>query len=415
MDDHLTMFSRNVTKTRKEIISIEDMLNTYPWVREINLEKGHDFEDSTRNGKIIPSLKFATEKDAEEITKVFKEVYENTYPYKRMESVSDIQSMIRNPNYYWIIFTLKPDIIIGCVGIRLDFENKIGNIFGFALRKKFQQKTDISTAFIASMVAPMHKFKNQIFYWFAEVRSSFSSIQYIAKLIGLSPVGFLPNKDIFFNKPESEILFIMYNQKILSDLRSSQKPQLITPAIFCFFYAFQKFDLGLPVIKNDSILEAELDPNKLENNRKLISRRIERDKFGSELITISIKGSNSYFQFLHYKNIQIVEKVDYKVSTLEDLCVFLEEIKLIIREFKLLYFEVFLSAYDSTHQMVFYNAGFKPTGYIPAFKYNKDNNLYEDQVLFVYHEKELNKNTHLIRETEEFLKTIKYFKELRKK
>ena len=415
MDDHLTMFSNISSKSKTEIISIEDMLNTYPLLREINLESGHNFKDSTRNGKIIPSLRFATEKDAEEITRIFKEVYENTYPYEQMENVSEIQSMIRSPNYYWIIFTLKPDIIAGCIGIRLDFENKTGNFFGFAFRNKFQHIADISTASIACVVAPMYKFKNQIFLWYAEIRSSFSSIQYIAKLTGLSPVGFLPNKDIFFNQPESEILFITYNQKILNELRSSKKPQLISPAIFCYFNAFQKYNLGLPVIKNNNNLESELDQNKLENNRKLILRRIERDKFGNELITISIKGTNNFFQFLHYNNIHIVEKVDYKVSTLEDLCVFLEEIKLIIREFKLRYFEVFLSAYDSTHQMVFYNAGFKPTGYIPAFKYNKDNNLYEDQVLFVYHEKELNKNTHLIRETEEFLKTIKYFKEIVKK
>jgi hypothetical protein len=94
--------------------------------------------------------------------------------------------------------------------------------------------------------------------------------------------------------------------------------------------------------------------------------------------------------------------------------VLLEEMKSIINEFKLRYMEVFLSAYDSTHQTLFYNAGFKPMGYIPAFKYNKDTNSYEDQVLFVYHEKPLNKNTQLIRETEDFLKSIKYLKELRK-
>jgi len=415
MDDHLTMFSRNVTETREEIISIEDMLDMYPWVREINLEKGHNFEASTRRDKIIPSLKFATEEDAEEITRVFKEVYENTYPYKRMESISDIQSMIRSPNYYWIIFTIKPDIVIGCQGIHLDFENRIGNIFGFAFKKKYQQKAEISTASIASVVAPMHLFKDQIFIWFAEVRSSFSSVQYIAKLTGLTPVGFLPNKDIFFNQPESEILFVTYNKKILNDLRSYQKPQLITPAIYCYFYTFKKYDLGLPVIKNDNNLEAELDPIILENNRKLILRRIERDRLGNELITISLKGTNNYFQFLHYKNIQIVEKVEYKVATLEDLYVFLEEIKSIIIEFKLRYMEVYLSAYDSTHQMFFYNAGFKPTGYVPAFKYNKDNNLYEDQVLFVYNKNLLNKNTRLIRETEDFLKSIKYLKEIRKK
>ncbi|MHA1240572.1 MAG: hypothetical protein ACTSQU_07230 [Promethearchaeota archaeon] len=401
MDDHLTMFSNIISKSKTEIISIEDMLNTYPLLREINLESGHNFKDSTKNGKIIPSLKFATEKDAEEITRIFKEVYKNTYPYEQMENVSEIQSMIRSPNYYWIIFTLKPDIIAGCIGIRLDFENKIGNFFGFAFREEFQNTADITTASLACVVAPMQKFRNQIFIWFAEIRSSFSSIQYIAKLTGLSPVGFLPNKDIFFNQPESEVLFITYNQKILHELRSSQKPQLISQAIFCYFYAFQKYNLGLPEISNNYNLESELDQNKLENNRKLILRRIERDKFGNELITISIKGTNNF--------------VDYKVSALEDLFVFLEEIKSIIIEFKLRYFEVFLSAYDSTHQQFFYEAGFKPTGYIPAFKYNKELNLYEDQVLFVYHEEELNKNIHLIRETEEFLKTIKYFKEIRKK
>jgi len=415
MDDHLTLFSRNVTESRKDIITIEDMLDKYPWVREINLEKGHNFEAPTISGKIIPSLRFATEKDAEEITSVFKEVYENTYPYKRMESILDVRSMIRNPNYYWIIFTLKPDLVVGCQGIRLDFENRIGNIFGFAFKKKYQQKVEISTASIASVVAPMYLFKDQIFSWFAEVRSSFSSVQYIAKLTGLNPVGFLPNKDIFFNQPESEILFITYYKKILNDLRSSQKPQLITPAIFCYFYAFQKYDLGLPGINNHDNLEAKLDPIKLENNRKLILRRIERDRFGNELITISIKGTINHIQFLHYKNIQIIEKVDYEVSTLEDLYVFLEEIKSIIIEFKLRYMEVYLSAYDSTHQKIFYNAGFKPTGYVPAFKYNKDKNLYEDQVLFVYHENLLNQNTHLIRETEEFIKSIKYLKEIRKK
>ncbi|MBY9011202.1 MAG: hypothetical protein KGD70_02390 [Candidatus Lokiarchaeota archaeon] len=415
MDDHLIMFSRNVTKSKTEITSIEDMLNSYPLLKGIDLEKGHDFEDSTRNGKIIPSLKFATEKDAEEITNIFREVYENTYPYKLMENVSEILSMIKSPNYYWIIFRLKPDIIAGCIGIRLDFENKIGNFFGFAFRKKFQHIADISTASIACVVAPMYKFKNQIFIWFAEIRSSFSSIQYIAKLTGLSPVGLLPNKDIFFNKPESEILFIIYNQKILDDLWNSQKPQLISPAIFCYFHAFQKYNLGLPVIQNDNSLESEFNQNKIKLNRKIILRRIEKDKFGNELITISMKGTNNFFQFFHYPDIQIVEKVNYKVSTLEDLYVFLEEIKSIIREYKLRYFEVFLSAYDSTHQTLFYNAGFKPTGYIPAFRYNIDKNMYEDQVLFVYHEKKLNTNTQLIRETEEFLKTIKYFKEIGKK
>ena len=234
-------------------------------------------------------------------------------------------------------------------------------------------------------------------------------------MTGLCPVGLLPNKDIFFNQPESEILFITYHQNILNQFRSLQKPQLITPAIFCYFYAFQKYDLGLPTIMNHKDLEAKLDQSIIESKRKHIIRRIERDKLGNERIRLSIMGTNNYFQFLHYKNIRIGEKVDYNVLTLEDLYVLLEEIKFIITELKLRYIEVFLTAYDSTRQTLFYNAGFKPTGYIPAFKYNKEYNFYEDQVLFVYHENPLNKNTQLIRETEEFLKSIKLFKEIGKK
>ncbi len=415
MDDYLILFSKSVSKSKEDIITIEDMLNKYRYSREMDLEKGYEFENSIRNGKRIPSLKFATEEDAEEITNIFKEVYENTYPYKNMEDISEIRSMIRSPNYYWIIFRFKPDKVIGCIGLHLDFENKIGNFFGFAFRKNYQHIADISTASIACEIAPMNKFKDQIFIWFAEIRSSFSSIQYLAKLAGLKPTAFLPNKDMFFNHSESEILFIIYNRKALFNYRSSEKPKIISQAIFCYFHAFQKYSLKLPAIKNYDNLESELDKHKIVKINSLLKRKVEKDKFGNELITISIKGTNSFFEFLHYDNICIAEKVVYKVSTLEELYVFIEEIKSITQELRLRYFEAYLSAYDPAHQTIFFNAGFKPTGYIPAFKYNKAKNLFEDQVLFVYHEGELNKETKLIPETVEFLKTIKYFKQIKKK
>ncbi|MBA7626325.1 hypothetical protein ES703_33771 [subsurface metagenome] len=228
-------------------------------------------------------------------------------------------------------------------------------------------------------------------------------------------MAFLPNKDIFFNHSESEILFIIYNRKALFNYKSSEKPKIISQAIFCYFHAFQNYSLELPTIKNYDSLESELDNHKIVNIKSLLKRKVERDKFGNELITISIKGTNSFFEFLHYDNICIAEKVVYKVSTLEELYVFIEEIKSITQELRLRYFEAYISAYDPAHQTIFFNAGFKPTGYIPAFKYNKAKNLFEDQLLFVYHEKELSKDINLIPETVEFLKTIKYFKQIKKK
>jgi len=414
MDDHLTIFSEIVPKSKEEVITLEDVFKTYPNLTKIDLENGYEFVNSVRNGKKIPSLKFALEEDAEEITQIFKEVYDNSYPYKKMESVTEILAMIRDPNYHWIVFKLKPDITIGCIGIHLDFEHKVANFFGFAFRKEFQHKVDIATASIACMVAPVYKFRDRILIWYAEIRSSFSSIQFLAKSAGLLPTAFLPNKDIFFNHPESEILFVIYDRNVLFNYRSSKKPELISQAIFCYFYTFQKYSLELPTIKNYENIESELNNSEIAYKKTQLIRKVEKDEFGNELITFSIKGTDSYFQFLYYKNIKIAEKTIFKVSTVEELQLFLKEIKAFIITYKLRYFETYLSAYNSEHQALFFNAGFKPTGYIPAFKYNRTRNEFEDQVVFVYHEKELDKLVYLIPETEEFLKTIKYYKELKK-
>ena len=415
MDDHLIMFSDTVSKSQEEIVTIEDIFNTYPHLKEIDLERGHEFTHSVRNGKKIPSLKFATEEDAKEITQIFKEVYDKTYPYKKMESLSHVLSMIKDPNYYWIIFKIKPNITVGCIGIHLDFEHKVANFFGFAFRKEFRQKVDISTASIACMVAPVYKFRDRILIWCAEIRSSFSSIQYLAKSAGLLPIAFLPNKDIFFNHPESEILFAIYDSKVLFNYRSSKKPELISQAIFCYFHTFQKYSLELPTIKNYENIESELNSSEIAYKKTQLLKKVERDEFGTELITFSIKGTDSYFQFQYYKNIKIAEKTIFKVSTVEELQMFLKEIKAFIITSKLRYFETYLSAYNSEHQALFLNAGFKPTGYLPAFKYKRTRSDFEDQVVFVHHEKELDKLVDLIPETEEFLRTIKYYKELQKK
>jgi len=414
MDDHLTIFSKIFPKPKEEVITLEDILNSYPYLKEIDLENGYEFVNSMSKGKIIPSLKFATEEDAEEITQIFKEVYENTYPYKKMESASEILNMIRDPNYYWIIFKIKPDIKVGCIGIHLDFERKIANLFGFAFRKRYRQNIDIGTACIACIFAPVYKFRDKILIWYGEARSSLSSAQYLFRLAGFLPAAFLPNKDIFYNHPESEFLVVIYDKNTLFNYRSSRKPELISQAIFCYFYAFQKYNLELPTIKNYENLESKLNNNEIAYKKTQLTRKIERDEFCNELISYSIKGTDSFCQFQYYKNIKIVEKTIFKVSNAEELQLFLNEIKDFITASKLRYFEIFISAYNSEHQALFFNAGFKPTGYVPAFKYNKKEKNFEDQVVFIYHEIDLDKNIILIPETEEFLKAIKYFKEVQK-
>ena len=71
------------------------------------------------------------------------------------------------------------------------------------------------------------------------------------------------------------------------------------------------------------------------------------------------------------------------------------------------YFEFFASAYHPTHQAILYDAGLRPFGYVPCFKYIEDEDIFEDQVVFIYYEGKVNGNLKMIPETENFLKAIK--------
>ncbi len=406
------MFSENIQELKEPIITCQYMLDKYPQFLNVNLDEGYSFENSD-SLKLAPTMKFATIEDAQEITEIFKEVYQGTYPYKIMEDVDEVRNMIKSPNFNWVVFKLNFQELIGCVGFHFDFDNKKGYLFGFAFKKKYHGATDIITATIAGMVSILSRFKDKILIWYAEIRSSFTSIQYIAKVLGFRPISFLPNKDIFYNKNESEFLFVMYNEKTFTSLRSKDIPRIITPVINCYFHSFQKFGIGLPQVENYPQLY--IDINATNYYEKRILKRVETDIYGNELITLSLKGKDSYIQFIHYPNIRIIEKTIFKISDIEELYVFVNEINLLIKKLKIRYFEVYLSAYDPIIQSIFNNAGFKPTGYVPAWNYNESTKLFEDEIVFVYYEKQLVNNIKLIGETSKFLKTTKQFKLLNKK
>ena len=405
------MFTENIQELKEPVITCQYMLEKYPQFVNIDLIEGYSFKDY-KSPKIIPTMKFADIDDAPEITEIFKEVYQGTYPYKIMEDVEEVRNMIKSSNFYWIIFMSDSQDLIGCVGFHLDFNNKKGYLFGFAFKKKYQGVTDVVTATIAGMVSILNKFKKKILIWYAEIRSSFTSIQYIAKVLGFRPISFLPNKDIFFNKNESEFLFAMYDEATFSSLRTKETPRIITPVINCYFSAFQKYGIGLPKIENYPHIYIDINTsNYLE---KRILKRVETDIYGNELITLSLKGSNSYIQFIHYPNIQIIEKTIFKISKIEELYVFINEIKQLIKKLKIRYFEVYISAYEPHIQTIFNNAGFIPTGYLTAWNYNETIELFEDQIVFVYFKKQLINNIKLIGETSRFLKITKQSKLLNK-
>ncbi|MBY8986300.1 MAG: DUF998 domain-containing protein, partial [Candidatus Lokiarchaeota archaeon] len=152
--------------------------------------------------------------------------------------------------------------------------------------------------------------------------------------------------------------------------------------------------------------EIVLDKKVVRNLKKSISREIIKDQFGYETITLKIQNSNSFFEFLYTPQVQNFEKTKYKVENLEELYVFVKEFLRCRKELEVRYCEVFVSAYKREHQQIFYNAGFKPRGYIPSWKYSNRESVFKDSVLFSISDGNVSNKIQLIEQGFELLQTL---------
>ncbi|MHA1293315.1 MAG: hypothetical protein ACTSQJ_11690 [Promethearchaeota archaeon] len=355
--------------------------------------------------KINPIIRMATIEDIDEIIFIYKDIYDNSYPYKEMEDAKEIKKMIKSPNIEWLIFETNKGEIMGCFTFVLDFKEKIGYIRGFNIKKKFLGKMDVLKASIGSFIAIYRKYKGRIFRWYGESRTAHSKSQYFLRMTGFLPIAFFPCKDKFYDKVESDILIICYDERALRDLRCKKKPVIIPEVESCFKYSNDRYQLGISKIVEPKIA---LNSKKLVFIKKNLIRNIYRDKFGYTDIKLSIKNSDSYFKFLYTPTVQNFEKTKYKVNSLEELFVFAQEFAKLARDFKVRYFEVYISAYKPKHQKIFRDIGLFPRGYVPSWKYNPRTGTFEDYILFNYNRGNIDKNIQLLNEGKSLLKCLNY-------
>ena len=396
----------------KPIITINELLKLYEEDISPDFQKilSLDFNLKIRrtSQKINPIIQLAKPEDSKEITQIFREIYKGTYPYKQMTDDKEVKKMINDPNYKWFLFKEKSNEIVGCFGARMEFENKRGYLYGFNIKNKYQKIINSFKTFIGCIIFLWETYKNIILIWCGEMRTNEIASQFSTSVIGLKPIGFLPNKDIFFNQIESDILHVIYDEEVLNKYRRKKDLKIIRQILNCYAYSNKRYHLGTPIIKNPNI---KLNPKKLNRIKEKIVKRREKDKLGNEAITLSIKNSNSYFKFIYNPLSKNFEKTIYKINLLEELFAFIQELKELIQNMEINYFECFVSSYEPEHQKVFLDAGFKPRGYIPCWKYNKDKNLFEDQIIFNYYKGKIDKNIKLIPETKDLLQALKFFKE----
>ena len=388
------LFSRN---TEQFLKPFESVVNP-----DIHEEMSLDFElgDRVHTHKINPILRLAKLEDAEEIIEIYKELYNGTYPYKEMEDVDEVRKMILDPNVQWIIYQDPSYNMAGCITYVLDFENARGYIRGFMLKKKYQGYIDITKAMIGSMIGMVYKFRDIIYTWYVENRTAHAKSQYSMWVCGIAPIAFYPNKDIFHDKVESDLMQIFYDKRALTKFRTNKIPQFIPAVENCFKYADARYGLGGYSIQNPTNLNDFSHASRLE---KYLIKRVSRDKFGYETICFTLPDSDSYFEFLHTPQVKNFEKTKYSVANVEELTLFVKEFIKCGKELEIRYYEAFVSAYKPSHQKVFYEAGLCPRGYIPSWNYDNKSGSFEDYILFNWCEGKISKDIKLIDEAKELL------------
>lgn len=404
------MVSNSISLKKKEIINVDEFLEKYQYLSNLDLKNilNLDFELDFyyKSKKICPIVKLAKPKDSEEIANIFKEIYRGTYPYKHLADSKSMKEMIIHPNYEWFIFKSPANEIVGCFGADLDFKEKRAFLHGFMIKKQYHKTIDIFKAFIGCITYLWRKYRDKIFLWYGEMRTNEAISQFFTSLIGMKPIAFLPNKDIFFNKVESDVFHVIYNKAVLKEYRFKEKPKIIRQILNCYSYSNNRYQLGVPIVENPSI---RFDQRKLEGIQEKFDSEISEDKFGNQKIKFSIKNTESYFKFLLNPFSKNIEKIIYNIANLEELVIFLEKLKELVDQRNINYIECFISSYKPNHQKIFLDAGFKPRGYIPCWRYNKKENSFEDCVVFNLFKGIIDKGLKIIPETEEMLNNINIF------
>jgi hypothetical protein len=391
--------------------NIDQFIQVYRPILDLNIVKGMNLNFSLpislNHRRVSPIIQLARPEDAKELVAICKEVYDGTYPYKEMEDEEYIRKKIEDPQYHILLFKDKMDTTLGCFKCILDFEQKKGYMGGFMLRKQFQKSIDVVKAIVGSYVWMWTTFKDRIFIWYCENRTSQSTSQFMTSVCGIKTVSFLPNKDIFCNEIESDVLGVVYVEKALKKYRSKEIPRVIPSAVNCYQFSRKHYPLeGCSVEDPQLIFDLPL----LKNLKMKLKMNIKPISFGGKVIykeiTLYYEDSESYFKFLYTPQIQNFEKTEYQVSNLEELFIFVSNFIEIAKDMDVRYVEVFASAYEPTQQKIFYTFGLIPRGYVPCWRYNKRLDRFEDYIVFNSYIGTLSKNLQLIREGVELFEVL---------
>jgi len=162
--------------------------------KKLFLQEGDTYFQKSKlnNGKEI-GLRFATPKDAANISSLFKESYNYEYPYPIVYDIKLLKNDISKLNRFWILSDLlENEVTVGCALV--EKERYIAHAGSLIVRKNFQRQ-GITTKMAAAgliTVTKMPQFKD-VLRLNTEVRATLTNVQTSAQNAGAIPYSIIPS------------------------------------------------------------------------------------------------------------------------------------------------------------------------------------------------------------------------------
>lgn len=315
--------------------------------------------------------------EAKEIAELYCKTYNITslnaltqlsYPYPEALDPEWIHKKGSSRNVVWKVVTdMRNGAVVGSGTVMLNRENQRAYVRGVMIDPDYQKYRIGSKVLVNTFREIIQTYRDVIKIFWNESRTAHSGSQKIAEDSGFRPVGLLPNKDIFLEKRESDLLMVLYAMNALKTRRPD--PQLIPEVLPIYNAIVKRFRLN-PV--------TPIHLPKIVSNNVQVKGNIQMDKYLYGHCVYRADGEELSFKI--NPRTHVAEETCFSRDTDPKTLKTLVKMALDSLQPILYYLEFYVSAYDPPVQRVFADLGFQATGYIPGWEFV--DGAREDRIIF---------------------------------
>ncbi|MBD3188076.1 GNAT family N-acetyltransferase [Candidatus Bathyarchaeota archaeon] len=314
-----------------------------------------------------PSLRPANPEDAREITNIYEDVYKGTYSYKEYQDKDYISNDISQGNSSWYVIEdqMASNEIVGVISGAIDDINWRVYVRGMMIRPDWQGLGGTTRLFGEVFKDFMKRYKGKVNILWSETRTASLKPQMVGERVGFVPLGILPHKDVFFNERESPVITGIFSSEAWKERETTMN---IIPGIVPIHDIIAKM---LRPMRKDHLIESQVHPITFSIKSK-VGVQISPLNHGYRRYTFSLSSSDDSIQL--DANLQCMN-----AEHLVCMCKDPGKLLLLLRSaLKRLSWEGFQYVEGSSGtenpmvQQAFMQAGFTPTGYLPAWDLTRD-------------------------------------------